>query len=1351
MRTRRTIAAIALLLAVAACTDPAAPVTVDTSLRARFADPPADARPGTLWYWMNGNVTADGITRDLEAMRAVGLSSAVIFDGGVDAPPGPAAYLGPEWRGLMRHAIQEAHRLGLKLGVHNAPGWSSSGGPWITPALSMQQLVWTETVIQGGGDIDVVLPKPYARLGYYEDAAVIAFPSQPGEEHPFLEMVKYVRCGEDDIDASGLTDGQLDTSVRAGPQAAIVVDLGVPFDARALTVALAAPYSAVSAAVEASDDGLAWHAAGTLEVPFPRGIEAPGVLSFEKVRARYFRVTPRADADIAELRIHGAPRLEDWTFKALFAFRIGAARQREPKQRHADLAIDPADVRDVSESMGTDGRLRWSAPAGSWTILRFGHTTTGKHNVAASAAGDGLEVDKLSAAAADFHFDHGPGQIIDLAGPHAGETLSTLMVDSYEAGFQNWTATLPDEFHARNGYTLLPWMAALTGRIVGDAEMSERFLFDFRRTLVALMTDNYYGRLQQRANEMGLDMLVEGYGPGMFDEITVSGRAAVPMTEFWARTPWTDNRVVKMVASAAHIYGKDIVAAEAFTSEAQTGRWQEHPYALKTLGDLMFTLGYNQTIFHRYAHQPHPTAAPGMVMGPWGMNFERTNTWFSRSGPWLDYLARSQLMLRQGRFVADVLYFVGDDSPDGAQYVRPDVSPDASPRIATYDSPAVPAGYDFDLVNAEILLNNTRVVDGAIVLDSGTSYRVLVMPDQVDALTPELAARLRGLVRNGMVLLAPRPTRSLGLRNSADAELVFAAAVEEVWGNDAIPAAGRSVGDGRVFSGVPIHSVLDAIHVPPDVTCVTERPGGQVVWLHRETRAREIYFVANRQRRQEHAACSFRIAGRAPELWRATDGSTTGAAVFADSGERTVVDLDLGPAESVFVVFDRSGPPATPITWAEHDGVRFAEAALPAPPAPAAPADPFTVSVWAKPEVELRVMPEESITGRADETGKCYVIPARPGDELYGDGNAAMALAIGRNGVVLLERTSHSAHAVLVAHVPTAGWTHFAVVYDDGSPSLYVNGEHVRTGLRSGNVVHPGGVAEPAPVGVTYFFEGDHTDPRIDERALRADEIALLARRGAPAPPLPLRPATLWREGNGMLTALAWRAGRYTLSSGATFGADPPPPIDIAGPWRVSFPPGLGAPQSIELDRPASLSRHVDSGVRHFSGTATYRTEFDLATPRTHVRAFLDLGRVENIAGIRVNGAAAGRVWMAPYRVEVTDALRAGTNHLEVDVTTLWTNRLIADAQLPSHQRFAPATGDWVAHDAGPAADGSQRILLAQMIEELPDWYRNGDSRPPDDRVTFSTGRFYAGDEPLVESGLLGPVRVFFAEQHTVE
>ncbi len=1348
-RNRLPPARIAAALVLVACAWAGGLRASASDLPSLFAEPPAHVRPGTLWYWMNGNVSADGITRDLEAMNEVGLGTAVVFDGGIDTPPGPAGYLGPEWRALMRHAIEEAHRLGLKLAVHNAPGWSSSGGPWITPELSMQQLVWTESVVEGGRRIDVSLPRPYAKLGYYEDALVIAFPSQPGEERSFGGTILGVRTGTAEADAGALTDANPETSVPVDPEAGLVVTFREPFAARAVTLALAAPYSPQKVTLEASADGRTWRRVGTVEVPYPRGIETPGVLTFESVRARHYRLVPAAEVRIAELWLHGAPRLPDWTFKAAFGYEVGAARQQAPRDLHAELAIDPSRVLDITELMDADGRLRWSAPEGTWTVVRFGHTTTGKHNISASAAGHGLEVDKLSAAAADHHFDHGPGRIIELAGYHAGDTLSALMIDSYEADFQNWTATLPREFAARNGYPIVAWMPALTGRIVGDAAQSERFLFDFRRTLAALMAENYYGRLQSRTNEHGMELLVEGYGPGTFDELTVSGRADVPMAEFWARTPWTDNRTVKMVASAAHVYGKNVVAAEAFTAEAQTGRWQDHPWAHKTLGDLMFSLGVNYTIFHRYTHQPHPTAAPGMVMGPWGMNLERTNTWFSRSRPWMEYLARSHLMLRQGNFVADVLYFVGDDTPDGAQYVRPNVSPDANPRIATYDSPAMPPGFDFDLVNADVLMNHARIVDGAIVLDSGSTYRVLVIPDEADAMTPALAARLRELVRQGMVLLAPRPVLSLGLRDHAPA--AFDAIVAELWGDAAVPPDGRRVGAGRVYSGVSLRHILDELGAEPDVTCVPGRADGQVAWLHRATAERHVYFIANRQRRQEQVTCSFRISGRAPELWRAADGSITRAAVYAEEDGRTLVDLDLEPAEAVFVVFDaRTGTPP-PVEWVAHEGRRFAEAVLPSTPPPTAPAGTFTISVWAKPEVELRLMPKESTDGIANETGKSYVVPARAGDELYGEGHAAVALAVGRNGAFLLERSTASAPAVLVVNAPISGWTHFAVVYDEGTPSLYINGEHARTGLRSGRIVHPGGMAAPVPVGVTYFFDGDSSEAQVYDRALDAAEIARLASAGPPPPPLPARPARLWRDERGALVALAWRPGRYATSSGAQFEASVPEPITIDGPWRIRFPSGGDAPNTVLAADLYSLSRDPDPEIRHFAGTATWSARIEVPALAAGQRAFLDLGRVEVMAEVRVNGVPAGLVWYPPFRIEVTDLLEPGEIEIEVGVTTLWVNRLIRDAQVPSPYRFRPFTGDWVAHDPGPVPDGAGRVLLAQGIEALPDWYRDGAPPPVRDREAFATGRFYAPDEPLVEAGLLGPVRLVIAEQHWLE
>jgi hypothetical protein len=354
---------------------------------------------------------------------------------------------------------------------------------------------------------------------------------------------------------------------------------------------------------------------------------------------------------------------------------------------------------------------------------------------------------------------------------------------------------------------------------------------------------------------------------------------------------------------------------------------------------------------------------------------------------------------------------------------------------------------------------------------------------------------------------------------------------------------------------------------------------------------------------------------------------------------------------------------------------------------------------------------------------------------------------------VVLERASTSTPAVLVAHAPIAGWTHFAVVYDEGTPSLYIDGKHAGTGLKSGSIVHPGGGAAPVPVGVTYFFEGDNSEPVIHQRALAASEVAEIAEQGPPPPPLPARPAELWRDENGGLRALAWQPGNYRVSSGARFAAGTSPPIGIEGPWRVSFPAGLGAPGSITLDRPASLSTNGNPGVRYFSGTATYAVRIDAPEPDAGERAFLDLGRVEVIAEVRLNGVDVGQAWSPPYRVEVTDALRAGANELEIDVTTTWTNRLIGDARLPSPSpyRFKPIDGGWVAHDPGPAADGTERVLVARMIDALPDWYREGEPEPDSDRVTFSTGRFHAADEPLVEAGLLGPVRLIFAEQHVLE
>jgi hypothetical protein len=1342
---RSGVAAIALL----ACGGGAAAQSVAT-LEQGFRTPPVETRPRTLYFWMNGNVTREGLDADLQSMRDAGLGGVLAFDGSSDIPKGPVNYLSPQWLGLMTHMIDRGAQLGLNVAMQNAPGWSSSGGPWIAPAQAMQQIVWNETRVTGGREVSLGLPQPYTKLGFYRDAFILAFPASEGDESGFRERVAAMQAGGTSVPIATATDRDLHTSVEIGPDTPLVITMKGPFEAQAVTLYAEKEVPQFNAAVEASIDGRVWYPVGTVTVGVERGIESPGSIDFPPLTANYFRVRPETKVKLAEALFYATPRLSEWDIKGGHAYRRSLDTERPAPDALARYAIDPPIIVDLRDKVDADGNLRWRAPAGAWTILRFGHTPTGKLNVAASDSGRGLEVDKFSLAAVDHQFDSSTGRVIAAAGAAAGKAFGEIEIDSYEAGLQNWSAELPKEFLARRGYSLLPYVPALTGRIVGDANRSTRFLHDFRTTLSDLMAEHYYGRMRARTNQAGMKLMVEGYGPGPLDELRVSGQADVPMTEFWSRTPWTDNRVVKMVASAAHIYGKPIVAAESFTGEAETSRWMDYPYAMKTLGDLMFTNGFNQIYFHRYAHQPNIHAVPGMTMGPWGINLDRTNTWFAQSKPWMDYLARSQFLLRQGDYVADILYFATEESPGEAENVRPDISPDSNPVIAKHVRPEMPAGYSFDHVNADVLLTRTRIENGRILLPNGAAYRMLVLPETTDGMTPALAARLHEMVEQGMVLLGGKPAHPLGLAGQAQGDAPFRAAVDALWGDGASGSGVRAVGQGRVYASGTIRQVLDALKVEPDATCTTGTPDGQVRWIHRRLADGDLYFVANRQRRAEQIVCSFRVAGKAPEIWDAETGAIRAAALYAEEGGRTRVPFTLSPAGSAFLMF-RKPAAAAPIRWAAKDGARFADVDRAAPRAGQAPADSFTISVWAKPDIDLRLMPNQSAKGRINETGKNYLVNARSGADLYGPRTAIAGLAVGRNGAFVIERGSKdSVPAVLVANMPISGWTHFALVYDQGVPSLYVDGKLARRGEKSGLKVYAGGLDPPSPVGVTYFFEGNSGPASTTARALSAAEIAALAAKGPPAPEPIMDPAELSVAADGHVGARIWQSGRYALSDGTHFAASVPAPRIVEGPWQIEFQKDRGAPSAITLPRLESLSRNADPAVRFFSGTATYRRSIDVPASAigSGKRVFLDLGRVEVLSGVKVNGRDLGVVWKEPYRVDITDMVRPGANAVELAVASLWPNRLIGDAAKPDP--YARVPGEWPVGER-IAADGTRTPRQTMKVTELPDWYREGRPMPKSDRVTFSTWSFFDADEPLLDSGLLGPVRLVFAEDRNLK
>jgi hypothetical protein len=1188
--TRVLLAGVALAT-LPALANEAAPAD---PLAAAFFHPPADAKPLVYWHWMNGNVTRDGITRDLEAMQKVGLGGALIFDGSTYLPAGEVGYLGTAWRELMVHAMKEGARLGLEVGMHNAPGWSSSGGPWVTPEMSMQRLVSTETTVDGGARVAIDLARPEATLGFYRDAFVIAFP-------------------------------------------AVAAD---------------------------------------------------------------------------------APRIVDWQTKTNARYRI-TGQLALPAEVPATAVVDPAKVLDLTARLHGD-RLDWDAPAGRWTVLRIGHTSTGKTNVAASASGRGLEIDKFSATTTEFHFQHVIAQVIADA-KAAGTGLSSVIIDSYEAGMQNWTAGFPAEFQRRVGYPITGYLPALFGRYVGDAGISERFLYDFRRVQADLMAENYYGRMQQLVRERGLRFYVEGYGAAPFDELRVAAMADMPMTEFWTRTPWTPNRAAKMVTSAAHVYGQPIVGAEAFTGESKTSRWLEYPYSLKILGDDMNAAGVNRFIFHSYVHQPHPTAAPGLTLGPYGFAMTRTNTWFDQAKPWLDTLARTHRLLREGTYAADVLYFTGDRSPDQSSMIQP----------------TLPAGYTYDLIDPTALLTRVSVRDGDYVLPEGGRYKLLVLPPDLTALRPELLHKLREFVAAGATLVGPMPQFSPTLAGYPASEAAMLRDARELWSNE------------RVLSQASIADALRLRGVAPDVTWESAQPDTILSWQHRRLADGDLYFLGNRQRRVEDVVVSFRdMAGRQPEIWRPESATATDALIFGSSEKRARVPLRLEPGESVFVLFRRQARPGAQAL--RKDGQPVLDVVAP-PVQRTAPARGFTMAIWVKPDTDLRVMPAESTEGRVDEVGKFYAMPADSGDARFGANHATAGLAVGRNGIYVVERATRSSPAVLVWPQPVSGWTHVAVVYREGRPQLFVNGERVREGLVSGKVVHSGvgspppdvdyvlpfpaiegmarsaGMPPPASRGQVYFFEGNSTPAREFDRALSGEELKALVAAGVPAPAMPVVTDTRFEPDRA--TALVWSSGAYSLDAGPAVQASVAPPRALAGPWHVAFQAGRGAPPAIDLPALQSLHLHPDPGVKYFAGTATYTQALDvppdwLAADR---RVVLDLGRVEVTAEVWLNGRLAGTVWKEPYRLDITDAVHAGANQLEVRVATLWTNRLIGDEQLPAEDAFG------LRDEQGNDPNG---------ITRLPDWYLQGKPKPPGGRVTFSAWKFYTKDEPLVASGLLGPVRL---------
>jgi hypothetical protein len=553
-----------------------------------------------------------------------------------------------------------------------------------------------------------------------------------------------------------------------------------------------------------------------------------------------------------------------------------------------------------------DGRLSWKAPEGIWTVLRLGYTLGGQRTKnASSRAAEGWELDPLSREAFDQHFAETAAKLIQDAGEWAGRTLKYTHIDSWEIGQPGWTVKFLDEFRRRRGYDPLPYLPALAKKKVDSPEVTERFLWDYRRTLADLVAENYYGRLSDLSHQRGLGSHAESGGPfytQYVDLLECEGAIDIPMAEFWLARwdrgklllDW-EVRSVRQAASAAHVYGKPLCQAEAFTDIVDD--WIEDPYALKRIGDRAFCLGLTRNVLCFYVHQPRLDIKPGYQWAHVGAHFDRNITWWDQGHAWLKYLARCQHMLRQGAFVADWLYFSGEDIPTSALMDQKPVD-----------------GHDYDVINAQALLSRTRAEGGRVVLPDGMSYRYLVLQeDRTAKMTPAVLEKLRELVEGGVTLVGSRPRQAPGLTDYPRCDEKLKAMTDELWGPRSGPSGKRRFGRGRVIWGKNLEAVAKADGLTPDLEFRQLPEGGKFDWIHRRNGDTDIYFLSNQTERAAHLEAVFRVAGRAPELWDAVTGAIRPLPEFRVENGRTAVPMRFEPKQSFFVVFRPQADRAKPV------------------------------------------------------------------------------------------------------------------------------------------------------------------------------------------------------------------------------------------------------------------------------------------------------------------------------------------------------------------------------------------------------------------------------------------------------
>ena len=878
------------------------------SLDQEFVNPPTDSRPWCYWYWINNNISKEGVTKDLEAMAEVGIGTALIGNQYfADGDKGPVPMLSEEWWDITVHAVREGKRLGVDIGLFNCPGWSQSGGPWIKPEQSMRYLASKEIQVSGPLSFNQVLPAPE---GDFQDVAVLAIPVSSRVDKPFSALNPKVRSLPKIENAQHLVDGDLSSSAslaisKKQKKQQLDFELSEPFTAQAVALQPKNGIFMADVTISAWVDGQ-YKVIQTGKYDRRRKARNAGpmvdgalYLSLPPTKSDRFRIvfsnfrTSRGDegTGFAEIEILSAARVEYAVEKQLGKMYPRPTPKWEDYQWPAartdlDVSsfIDPSKVYDLTDRMDDEGRLVCQIPKGDWVIQRIGMLPTGVKNSPAAPNASGLEVDKMSREHLDSHFDAFVGELLTRLTPEEKTAFKYVVADSYEQGSQNWTDDLQSDFEAKYGYDPMPFLPVFSGRVVQSPEASDRFLWDLRRMIADQLADVYAAGLKERSNEHGLKTWLENYGhwgfPGEF--MRYGGACDMVAGEFWA-TGGLGNIECRSAASTAHAYGKKVVYAEALTSGQN---WELTPYKMKARGDWAFTEGINHFVLHVNIQQPDDQM-PG-INAWFGTEFNRHNTWYYEGKDWIDYLRRCHVLLQEGQHVADFAYFIGEDAP----------------IMSGTRQPEQPVGYDFDFINAQVLLERMSVENGRWTLPDGKSYAVMVLPP-LKTMRPAVLKKFKELVAAGGILYGEAPEHSPSLQDAKQADALVQSIAKEMWqGMKAGDNGIKSFGNGKVIQGVELASVMQSINLPTDVSNIDPEA---VLWTHRQSEDLDIYFVSNQKKKVVELEPIFRVSSELePELWHADTGRIEKTAHFKAVENGIQVPLQLNPAGSVFVVFRKT-------------------------------------------------------------------------------------------------------------------------------------------------------------------------------------------------------------------------------------------------------------------------------------------------------------------------------------------------------------------------------------------------------------------------------------------------------------